>query len=178
MELGISMIYAEALYEAAKDLGHVDEVRSELEQIAEITRGEEDFRRTLLNPAVSAANKKAMIRNIFGGRVQEEVVSFLCLLIDKGRIYGFHSIVRQYGKLVDEAKGMADGIVYSAVPIADAQIRKLEEDASRLMGKQIHLRNKVDKTLIGGVRVFVEGKLIDASFRTRLDRIAEEIMKN
>ncbi len=178
MELGISTIYAEAIYEAAKDLGHVDEVRSELEQIAEIMRGEEELRSMFLNPAISAANKKEMIRNIFSGRVQEEVVSFLCLLIDKGRIYGFYNIVRQLGKMVDEANGMADGIVYSAVPITAEQVTKLEEDASRLLGKKIRLKNKVDKTLIGGVKVFVEGKLVDASFRTRLDRIAEEIMKN
>jgi F-type H+-transporting ATPase subunit delta len=175
MEIGIAMIYARALYGAADDIGRVEEVREEILQLDEIFKKEKAFDKLMLNPAISNASKKEMIKEIFGGKVLEEVLSFLCILIDKGRVYGYHNIVRQYCKIVDEETGVGEGIIYSAVELPDEQRQKFEDEADRLLRKKVKLRNKVDTSLIGGVKIFVDGKIIDASLRTKLDKLAEQI---
>jgi F-type H+-transporting ATPase subunit delta len=175
MEIGIAMIYARALYGAADDIGRVEEVREEILQLDEIFKKEKAFDKLMLNPAISNASKKEMIKEIFGGRVLEEVLSFLCILIDKGRVYGYHNIVRQYCKIVDEETGVGEGTVYSAVELPEEQRQKFEDEAGKLLRKKVKLRNKVDTSLIGGVKIFVDGKIIDASLRTKLDKLAEQI---
>jgi F-type H+-transporting ATPase subunit delta len=175
MEIGIAMIYARALYGAADDIGRVEEVREEILQLDEIFKKEKAFDKLMLNPAISNASKKEMIKEIFGGKVLEEVLSFLCILIDKGRVYGYHNIVRQYCKIVDEETGVGEGTIYSAVELPDEQRQKFEDEADRLLRKKVKLRNKVDTSLIGGVKIFVDGKIIDASLRTKLDKLAEQI---
>ena len=178
MELEVAMIYANAMYGAAVDLGHVNEVREELKEIDRIAGKEKNFSDLMTNPAVSRTKKKEMIRNVFQGRALDEVVSFLCILADKGRLPLYHTIVRQYDKLVDEAEKCSGGLVYSVQPLSDERIQKLEEQAGKLLRKKVRLRNKLDPSLLGGVKILVDGKLIDLSFRANLTRMTDMIKKN
>lgn len=175
MELGVAMIYARALYGAADDIGRVEEVKEEITELDKIFRNEKDFDKLMLNPAISHASKKEMMRKILEGKVLEEVLSFICILIDKGRLYGYHNIVRQYCNIVDEEMGVGEGVIYSATELSNSQIEKFEEEAGKLLRKKVKLRNKIDTNLIGGVKIFVDGKIVDASLRTQLDRLADRI---
>ncbi|NLD10639.1 F0F1 ATP synthase subunit delta [Aminicella lysinilytica] len=175
MEIGIARIYATALFEAADDNGSVDEVKDELIQLDKIFEKEKDFDKLMINPAISNASKKEMMKEIFEGKISKEVLSFLCILIDKNRQYNFHNIVRQYCDIFDEETGIGEGVIYSAVKLTDAQMKKFQEETGRLLQKNVMLRNKVDTSLIGGVKIFVDGKIVDASLRSRLDKLAEQI---
>ena len=175
MEIEVAMTYARALYDAAEDLGHVEEVQEEIIALDKIFREEHGLRAVMHNPAFSRSQKKETMRTIFEGRVHEEVVKFLCILIDKNRYYDFHGIVREYRRIWDEEQGIGFGMIYSAVPLTEEQIHKFEGQAEKLLRKKIELHNRVDTSLIGGVRLFIDGKLIDASISKKLERMAETI---
>lgn len=175
MELEVAMVYAEALYGAAKDSGHVNEVREELTQIDDAIRGNDEFREVFMNPGISVADKKEILKNVFEGKVLDETMNFLYILVDKHRMYGFHDMVRQYRTLMDKAEGIGEGIIYSAFPLTEEQHRKFEKETGRLFQKTIHLENRVDKKLLGGVRLFVDGKMIDASAQRKLEELANKI---
>ena len=168
MEIEVAMVYAEALYGAAKDLGEVEEIRDEITQIDQILRKSRDFSELFLNPAISAAEKKNILKNVFDGRVQKEVLNFMYILVDKGRTTG-------YCRLMDDAEGISEGVIYSAYPVTDEQLQKFEAETSRLFRRKVHLKNRVDKSLLGGVRLFVDGKMIDASAQHKLEQMANEI---
>ena len=175
MEIEVAMVYAEALYGAAKDLGEVEEIRDEITQIDQILRKSRDFSELFLNPAMSAAEKQNILKHVFDGRVQKEVLNFMYILVDKGRTTGFHEMVRQYCRLMDDAEGISEGVIYSAYPVTDEQLQKFEAETSRLFRRKVHLKNRVDKSLLGGVRLFVDGKMIDASAQHKLEQMANEI---
>ncbi len=175
MELEVAMIYAEGLYQAAKENNVVDEVRDEITQIDIILKGEKEFGEILMNPALHRCDKKKIINKIFQGRVHDEVLNFMYVLIDKGRTYGFHNMVREYNSIVDSAGGVGNGVIYSAFPITDEQKKKFEREAGLLLRKKICLRNKVDSSLIGGVKLFVDGKVIDISMKSRLEEMSGKI---
>lgn len=177
MEIALENIYATAMYQAACDIKAVDEVRKELVALDKIFRREEDFHEILSNPAISAEVKKGMIEKIFGGRILTEVLSFLYILVDKGRLFYFHGIVKQYCDILDRERGISEGVVYTTVPLTEDQLYKLDEEASKLIRKKVYLKNRIDKSILGGVKIFVDGKVIDASFKSRLDRLAD-IIKN
>lgn len=175
MELAVAMVYGKALFDAALELDKVSEIKEEIKQIDEIFKAEDDFFMLLTNPSISVINKKDIIKNVFEGRVLPEVLSFLYILADKGRVNDFDKIVKEFDKLESEQSGVTDGIAYSAVPLSQKQLAKLAEETGKLLNKNITLSNVIDKNLIGGVKIMAEGKLIDASIRSRLNRLSHQI---
>ncbi|WP_419024748.1 ATP synthase F1 subunit delta [Emergencia sp.] len=177
MELIIAMTYGKALFDAAVELDKIDEIKEEIDQIDGILKKEEDYVSLLCNPAIPVVKKKAMIRNVFKGRVSEEVLSFLYILIDKDRMFHYHRIVKEYLKLMDEYRGEAYGKIYSTVPLSQEQLEKFETEAGKLLREKVKLRNKIDKSLLGGVKLLIDGKLIDASLRASLDDLDYKLKK-
>lgn len=177
MELMTAMVYGKALFDAAVELDKIDEIREEIDAIDVILKREPDFIGLLCSPAIPAAKKKNMIRSVFEGRVCREVLSFLFILIDKGRMNHYHRIVRDYLKRMDSYRGQAYGKIYSAAPLSEEQIRKFEEETGALLREKVQLKNKVDSNLLGGVRIMVDGKLIDASLRTQLKNLEDKVKK-
>jgi len=177
MELEVAMIYARALYTAAVENKCVQEIRDELLEVDHIFRGEKDFQRVLVNPAISSAKKREMVESVFKGKIRKELLNFLYILVDKGRLYGLHKMAKFYYDLDDEARGEGYGVVYSVYPLNTGQMEKLEDEAGKLFKKKIHLNNKIDKKIIGGVKLLVEGKIIDATIQKKLNRINRSIIK-
>lgn len=175
MELTVSRVYGQALYDAAVELGRVDEIEKETEQISVIFKREKEFYEILTDPSLSVARKKNLLKSIFEGRVSKETVSFLFILADKGRLQNYSDILNEFARLKKESEGLGEGVAYSASPLTDEQLEKLEKEAGKLLGKRIRLKNMIDDNLIGGIKIIAEGKMIDASIRSRLDRLFTEI---
>ena len=113
--------------------------------------------------------------NVFSGRLTQELVNFLCILIDKGRFTHFERIIREYGRLYDSREGIIKGTIYSVEPLDEGRLAEFEKQTGKLMGGNVVLENRTDKSLIGGVKILVNGKIIDASIRSSLNRMASEI---
>lgn len=168
-ELSVDMTYATALFEAAGDAGKIDQIREEAEDLLVVFDEEKDFHRFFHTPNILADEKKEVLQNVLGDKVSAEFLHFLFILIDKGRVRHLARITKAYGDLVDRAEGFAVGEVFSARPLSDGQIERAQEEVGKLIGGKVKLENRVDKSLIGGMKIQVAGKLFDASIRRRLD---------
>lgn len=175
MELEVAMVYGNALYSAAKETDQVDEIRDEIVQLDDIFGKETQFYELLTNPAVSNVTKKDMLDKVFKGRVSQEVMSFLYILVDKGRFFYYHKIVKEYCKILNDERSVGVGVAYSASPLTKAQMDKFAAESGKLLNKKVELRNEIDSSLIGGVKIFVDGKVIDASLKSRLEKLADRI---
>ena len=60
-------------------------------------------------------------------------------------------------------------------PLDKDRLNEFEKQTEKLMGGNVILENRIDKSLIGGVKILVNGKIIDASIRSSLNRMASEI---
>jgi ATP synthase F1 delta subunit len=177
-DVAIDMTYGKALFEAAKELGRVQETLEEAEALSGLLEQEPDFFEFLSTPVVSAKEKKAVLAKIFEGRLSTEIKNLMFILIDKGRVRHYPRIVRRYRYLLNESEGFSAGTVFSVIPLTPDQVGAFEEQTSRLMQKKIKLENRIDRNLIGGVRIFIEGKVIDASIKGRLNTLKELIANN
>lgn len=177
-ELTVAMTYGNALFAAAQDVGKIDEIKEEIEAVMEIFHREKDYFQLLNSPAVSTRNKKDLIKSVFEGKVCQEMLSFIYILIDKDRLLQFDRIVRVYNQEVNRAEGFGSGEIHSAVPLTEEQINKFEEQAGRVLKEKVKLVNKIDSDLIGGVKVLVDGKVMDASIKGRLNTLTHKIKSN
>ena len=174
-ELTIDLTYGTALYEAAKETGKKETILEEATELVGILQNEPDLHTFINYPAISAVEKKKVIENIFSGRICDELLNFLYILVDKRRTTHFERIVKVYKSLVDKEEGYSYGTVFSVTPLGDDRIKELEEDVSKLFRSNVRLTNEIDPKLMGGVKILVDGKIIDASIRKKFDDLGSRI---
>ena len=174
-ELTIDLTYGTALFEAAKDTGQKERIMEEAAEVLEILKQEPDFHAFLNYPAISADEKKKTVGNIFEGRICDELLNFIYVLIDKRRTMYFEKMVNVYKKLMDKEEGISYGTVYSVIPLGEARIKELEEETSQLLRSNVRLVNEMDPGLMGGIKILVDGKIIDASVRKKITDLGNQI---
>ena len=174
-ELTVDMTYGTALYEAAAELNKTEQIAADADQVLAILEQEPDLRAFVDYPAISAEEKKKALQNIFGGQIAEELLNFMFVLIEKRRMGQFERIIKVYRDLMNHEEGVAYGVVYSATPLDPDRLAEIEQQTSKLLQENIRLTNETDPGLIAGIKVLVEGKIIDASFRKRFDELASQM---
>lgn len=177
-ELTVDLTYGTALYEAAEDVGKRDEIAENAKWVLEVFKENPDLQNFINYPAISAKEKKESIEKIFDGNVCEEFLNFLYVLIDKGRTMHLTKIIKVYESLMEKEEGYSYGTVYSAAPLDAKRIEELEQDVSKLMQMNVRLTNETDPKLIGGIKILVEGRIIDASIRKKFDDLESQINLN
>ena len=169
------MTYAQALFDAASDLDMVDKIGEEFKFVAEVIRGAPELKRLLLIPTLSAFEKKSAVSRIFKDQISRELLNFICILIDKHRYGHWEGIGRQYEKLIWDRDGLTKGVLYTTVDIDEKRLKAIEEKTAETIGKKVKLENHIDASIIGGAKIYVDGKLIDASVKTRLEDMKQRI---
>jgi ATP synthase F1 delta subunit len=174
--LTVDNAYGQAMFDAARESEGQDAVLEELRSVSAVFDENPKLRRLFLLPTVSATSKRSVCRNVFSGQVSGIVQNFLLVLIDKRRIGAWKGIVRHYEELLDDQSGFTKGILYSVVPIEGETLKEFEEKTGTAIEKKVRLENRIDPTLIGGVRIYADGKLIDASVKTRLENMKQTML--
>lgn len=164
----IAQAYGKALYEAAEAAGKEEQILEEITCLAGLMETEDAFRKFLGSPAVTKEAKKEFAETSLRGQVSDEMVNFLFVLIDKERVWHLARIARVYRRRFDEERNVAEGKIYSAAPMPEDQVESTEAAMSRLLGKRVELENEVDTRLIGGMKIQVDGKLLDRSLKGEL----------
>ncbi len=175
-ELTVDRTYGEALYQAAVEAGKADAILEEGFAILDIMEQEPDLERLIVNPTIPAQVKKEILGNIFEGKIQEELLNLLYILVDRGRARHYEKIMKAYRLRCEKEEGYSYGTIYSAVKLQDAQLKKFEEQTSNLLRENVKLENEIDASLIGGIKILIDGKVIDASLRKRLEDLGSSII--
>ena len=174
-ELAVDLTYGTALMEAARELGKEDQILEEAQAVVQLIEDEPDLHQFINYPGVSADEKKEVLKNIFEGRICNELLNFLYILVDKRRTMNFGRIVKVYKSLIEREEGVSYGTVYSVVKLSDERMAELEEQTSKLLQMKVKLDNEIDPNLLAGFKILVEGKIIDASYRKKFDELASQI---
>lgn len=174
-ELAVDLTYGTALVEAAREVGKENQILEEAQAVVQLIEDEPDLHQFINYPGVSADEKKEVLKNIFEGRICEELLNFLYILVDKRRTMNFGRIIKVYKSLVEKEEGVSYGTVYSVVKLSDERIAELEEQTSKLLQMKVKLENEIDPSLLAGFKVLVEGKIIDASYRKKFDELASQM---
>ena len=169
----VAQTYAKALYEVAFESDQMESFQKELSFIIETFKQYPDFYELCRTPRISLEEKKKIIGDVFSGKLTIEIINFLKVLLDKRRITSLGEIAREYRKLINAHKNVVEGVAVTAVALKEDQKAKLEEKLGKLTGKKIRLRNEIDPSIIWGILLRVEDKVIDGTVQRRLNELKE-----
>lgn len=169
--------YALALYEVAKEKNKVDEYINDLREICDLIENNKDFYEVVKHPQISTKNKKRTFINIFKGKIDEELLSFLLILIEKDRILYLREKLNEMEKIDLERKNILSAVVKTAVPLLESEISNLQEKLEKQYNKKIIMTTEIDKSLLGGVYVRVGNDVIDGTIKSKLEEMKDIMLK-
>jgi ATP synthase F1 delta subunit len=167
-------VYAEALFDVAREKGKLDAARDELAQFADAVDGDRELQVFFFSPYFSSAEKSAGLRRAVSG-ADPELLNFLELLIEKGRMPEVFRIRRELDELWKHENRRIDVTVTSAVPLDRAVVEKVGEEIERQTGQKVELASRVDDEILGGIVLQVGNKILDASIRARLEKLRKSV---
>jgi F-type H+-transporting ATPase subunit delta len=172
----IARVYAEALFEVAKEKGKLEEIRDQLAEFADAIASDRDLQVFFFSPYFSSAEKREGIAKAVSG-ADPELVNFLELLAEKHRMPAIFRIRRRTDELVAEELKQLEVNVTSAVELDQGVVRQVGEEIEKQTGRRVELSSSVDPDILGGLVLKVGNMVLDASLRNRLERMRREIAR-
>jgi F-type H+-transporting ATPase subunit delta len=169
-----SRVYAEALFGAGKDKGNLDALHEQLGQFADAVDGNRDLQVFLFSPYLSSADKKAGLHRVLDG-AEAELMNFLELLVEKGRMPEVFRIRRELDELWKHENRRLDVTVTSAVELDPAVVSKIGDEVEKQTGEKVDLSSEVDDAILGGIVLRVGNMVLDASIQTRLEKLRKSV---
>ena len=165
--------YAEALFELAVQANVTQETSEGVETVISALMQMPEYRALLASPAISKEERLAALDTAFRGKIPDILLAILRMMVSRGHVSALSGMARDYEELARGYRGESMAVVTSAVPLKEAETVALREKLEKKLARKITLQCQVNPDLIGGIRVEVDGRVIDGSIRNKLDEIKE-----
>lgn len=172
---GAAIIYADALYDLARDEGLTEQIYPQLSQTERLFSENPDYYRLLSAANVPKSERLRVLEEAFSGRGHPYLLSFLKLLCERGQIRALPECFRRFHQRRCEDLGILEVQVATAVPMNADQAKRLNLRLRELTGKRVELRCLVDPAVLGGVRLEYDGKELDGTVLRRLDGLKKTL---
>ncbi|WP_373893969.1 F0F1 ATP synthase subunit delta [Virgibacillus natechei] len=167
--------YADALFQLGEDKANLEKLVEDFQIVHEVFQNNEQLHTFLTHPRINNEKKKQLLVEAFQG-LSTDALNTLKLLVDRRRTEIIPSIIDHFIQLVNDAKEIAEATVYSVRELSDDERSQLETTfAKRFNKKAIKLKNVVDTSIIGGIKIRIGNTIYDGSVSGKLSRIARNI---
>lgn len=149
-----------------------NKVLDNLNSLADLIKSNDDFRALINNPVISIEEKLAVFKAMADQKmIEKDTLNFLSLLLEKGRLSLIPFINAEVKALLLEVENKVEADVTFAAKPSDEVKKDLVKRLETITGKTVVLKESVDKSLIGGVRVKIGSSLYDATIKGQLDEL-------
>ena len=166
--------YASALFDLARDQRQIESVGQSLDALNQALLDSKEFAELASSPLVSrdeAGKAFAALAPQLG--LDPITSSFLGVLARNGRKNELRSVIRAYRRLASEHRGETTAEVVTARPLKDDQLAALRQQLRARAGRDVKIDATVNPEILGGIVVKLGSQQIDASIRTKLNRLAQ-----
>lgn len=163
--------YAEALFCLAKEENRLSEISDSLDTVSKVLNENPEYLDFLTSPNIKKEDRIQAIEDAFSGSIEEYVVSFLCLLCEKGRFDSIHICISEFKAFCDMVNRVSVAQVTSAVELDENEKSALKAKLESVCGNSVILECFVDPSVVGGLIVCIDGKIIDGSIRNKLHEL-------
>ena len=171
-------VYGQALYDLALSEGLDKAILDEMAVLDHcFTQEEPDFIRLLSTPNLTKQERCHILDESFREKIQPYLLNFMKILTEKGYIRHFSDCCKAYRSLYNQDNGILRVDAVSAVELTAQQKDKLTQKLSRITGKEIALRTRIDPAVLGGIRLDYDGQRLDDTVSHRLDAIRDLLDK-
>jgi F-type H+-transporting ATPase subunit delta len=172
----IARVYAEALFDVATDKDKLEEIREQLAEFADALDDDRDLQVFFFSPYFSSQEKRDGLEKAVSG-ADEEFLNFLALLAEKHRMPAIFRIRQTFEELYAEATKKLEVNVTSAIELDKSVVEQVGKEIEKQTGRSVQLSSSVDEDVLGGLVLRVGNVVLDASLRSKLEKMRREIAR-
>ena len=172
----ITSRYAEALFSLKKDSDTLLETQKEIKELKKVFIENPDFIVILSSSYKSLEEKIEIIDKTLVG-VDDEIKSLIKIICRNHRAKYIVEVFDDFNSLVNEYRGVKEGLVYSTIKLSEEQLNKLNKKISEVEKRPTELKNIIDPSLIGGVKIVINDHIYDGSIKHHIEDMKLSLLK-
>lgn len=169
--------YASALFQIGREKNCYDSYREYFEVISPTLKEEPRFIKLLNSSFVSKKEKKDIIAKTFIDCPDKVITDFFSVLVDNSRVSNILPIINEYIKIANIYDQVSVGFVYSVMKLTKEQITKIQKAVETKIGNKVYLKNLIDESLIGGIKVVVDDYIFDSTIIKKIDNLKTALLE-
>ena len=175
----ISERYARALFELSKESNELEKNENDISNFKLLYYGSDEIKNFVKDPSKSIIQQNEVV-NFIGEKLEfsKNLKSFFLLLVKKKRIFFINKILESFLRLCTRNKGELKASLISSKELSESELEKISKDLSDTMGSTLKFEYKVDKDLIGGLKLQLGSFMIDTSIKNKLKKYEQMMIEN
>ena len=171
--------YSRALFEVSQDSDDLDKVENDIKNFKLIYDKNLEVRNFIKDPSQIITEQNKLV-NLISDKLKfsKNVQKFLLLLIEKRRIFFVNKIIESFLRLCSQKRGEIKASLISSKELSQNELNDISTDLSKSMGSTLKFDYKVDKELIGGLKLQLGSIMIDTSIRNKLKKYEQAMLEN
>lgn len=168
-------MYGGSLYDLAAEEGLEATLLAQLEEVKALFGANPDYLRLLADPSIPKRERCGLLDEALRGSVHLYVLNFLKILCENGTLRELPGCARAYRVRYNEAHGILEATATSAVALTAEQTERLHAKLEQMTGKKIDLATRVDASVLGGIRLELDGTQLDGTVQNRIATLRRNI---
>lgn len=169
---GLAGRYATALFELAVEQENLDEVAGDLDSLQGLLGESDALQRLVKSPVLSREDQmRAMAAILARGDATDLTRRFVGLLAERRRLFVLSAIIDRFNQMLAAHRGEIHAQVTSAYPLSDKRLDDIRATLSKVLGGDVAIDAQTDEDMIGGLVVRVGSRMVDASLRSKIQRM-------
>ena len=168
-------LYGSSLYDLAVEEGLTEQIMTQSSQIRTLFAENPEYLSLLGEPSISREERLKMIDDAFASSAEHYLVNFIKLLCERGLLQEYAGCCDEFMRRYDSDNNIAQANVWTASKLSEEQEKALKAKLEKMTGKSVHMHMHIDRSLIAGVRVEVEGKMLDGTVKSRIEGISRKL---
>ena len=171
--------YSRALYEISKETKELEKVENDIRNFQKLFNSSIEIKNFLQDPTQNIKKQNEVI--IFLSEklnFSKNLKNFFLLLIEKRRIFFVKKIFENFLKYCSKNRGEIEASLISSKELSVTELETISKDLSKAMGSNLKFDYKVDKELIGGLKLQLGSIMIDSSIKNKLKNIEKAMLEN
>ncbi len=171
--------YSRALFEVSKEAEELEKVESDIKNFQLLLNSSKEIKNFIKDPTQNFGRQTNMI-NLLAEKLRfsKNLKNFFLLLIDKRRIFFIEKITESFLRLCSRKRGEIKASLISSKELSEPELKVISKDLSNSIGSNLKFDYKVDKELIGGLKLQLGSFMIDTSIKNKLKKYEQAMLEN
>ena len=168
--------YGLALYSLALEENKIDSWQQDVKTLKGIFIENPDFIMILGSSFISLEERIEILEKSLKG-VDKSIVALINVVMENNRTESLLDIFDSFNSYCNQYRGVSEGLIYSTLKLDQTVIDQIEKKISKIEGSKVELKNVIDPSLIGGVKVVVKDRIYDGSIKHNIEMMKKDLLK-
>ena len=171
--------YSRALFEVVKETNELEKTETDIKNFAILLKNSLEIKNFIHNPTLSKDNQNNLIKLLAEKlNFSRSLKNFVFLLVEKRRIFFVEKIIDSFLRLCSKKRGEVKASLISSKELSEAELDNISKELSSSMSSTIKFNYKVDKELIGGLKLQLGSFMIDTSIKNKLNKYKQKMLES